>query len=294
MKKAISVVLASVITFTAAFSTFAAEGKIINGKTMVPVRGVFEELGFNVEWNNETETAVISDGTYTVEVPKGKNYFMVNGVSVKPDVPQQVINGSLYLPLRAIGDAVGAATSWDSENKMAHINYMGSDSYVKCGLTAPKAVSSPAVTYPAVKSQSPITDVSAQLYNDVKNFIYSDINSLEWGEFYYGLTADEIEKNFNNFRSRATNSKEDFFVTATFLIYITYKDVFSVTTLVADKLYGVADSSELAAAVESTRALADAVMDGLWSYSGDVLGLSIYKNSMEEISNDMHGVLDGM
>ncbi len=135
MKKFSALLLSMIIAAGTCFSVFGAEGKIVNGKTMVPVRGVFEELGFTVQWDNATATATISDGTYTVEVPKGKTYFTVNNQSIKPDVPQQVINGSLYLPLRAIGDAVGAATSWNDANKMAHISYNGKDVYVKCSAT---------------------------------------------------------------------------------------------------------------------------------------------------------------
>ena len=34
----------------------------INGRTMVPIRMVFESLGADVEWNNDTKTASISKG----------------------------------------------------------------------------------------------------------------------------------------------------------------------------------------------------------------------------------------
>ncbi len=132
MKKIVSLFMGALIAVSTSISTFGAVGTIYNGKTMVPVRGVFEELGFTVTWDSASATAVISDSNYTIQVPKGKTYFMVNGQSIKPDVPQQVINGSLYLPLRAIGDSVGAATSWDSTNKMAHISYNSRDSYVSC------------------------------------------------------------------------------------------------------------------------------------------------------------------
>ena len=34
--------------------------RLVNGKTMVPLRFLSEELGFNVEWDEETRTATIS------------------------------------------------------------------------------------------------------------------------------------------------------------------------------------------------------------------------------------------
>lgn len=36
----------------------------------------------------------------------------------------------MYLPLRAIADSIGANTSWNAANKIAHISYNGKDSYV--------------------------------------------------------------------------------------------------------------------------------------------------------------------
>lgn len=34
--------------------------RLINDKTMVPLRFLSEELGFNVEWNEDARTATIS------------------------------------------------------------------------------------------------------------------------------------------------------------------------------------------------------------------------------------------
>ena len=132
MKKRFGIILSTFILTVMSLNTFGAEGVIKDGRTLVPVRGVFESLGFTVNWDSSTNKASISDGTHEVSVIKGLSYFKADGKEIYPDVPQQIINGSLYLPLRAIGDAVGANTSWDSENKMAHINYNGKNVYIKC------------------------------------------------------------------------------------------------------------------------------------------------------------------
>jgi hypothetical protein len=111
----------------------AANGIIINGRTMVPVRGTFEELGFAVSWNSSTETATVENSKYTIKLTKNYNYFTVNDKKIYPDISQQIINGNFYLPLKAIGDCIGASTSWDSKNKIANISYNGMDSFVNCG-----------------------------------------------------------------------------------------------------------------------------------------------------------------
>lgn len=91
---------------SSSLNVFGATGLIINNKTYVPVRGVFEELGFSVSYDNETATAIISDSKFTIKIPKDKNYFLVNEDSIKPDTPQKIVNSSLLLPLRAIGDSI--------------------------------------------------------------------------------------------------------------------------------------------------------------------------------------------
>ena|GEM_PF-5926083 len=149
MKKVFAGLLSTALVLVSAGSVWAAAGKIVDSRTLVPVRGAFEELGFNVSWDAETAIATISNDEFTIEIPKGKDYFTINGTSVKPDVPQQIIDGSFYLPLRAVGDSVGAETSWNGEEKVAHISYKGNDSYIYCN---GEPVSAPAVTTPATSS----------------------------------------------------------------------------------------------------------------------------------------------
>lgn len=133
MKKIIFSLFSIVIAiFLISVTAYCGVGTIINNKAYVPVRGVFEELGFQVSFDNATATAVISNEDFVIKVPKDKTYFVVNDTSIKSDSPQKIVDGSLYLPLRAIGDSIGAAISWNGESKLAHISYNGKDSYVFC------------------------------------------------------------------------------------------------------------------------------------------------------------------
>ena len=132
MKKWLLSIASVALSLSMGISTFGVTGTIVNGKTMVPVRGVFEQLGFQVYWDGSTGTAYIVDDDTSIEITKGKSIFYVNGYTVYPDVPQQLIGGSLYIPLRAIADSIGADISWNAENKMAHISYENKDVYVNC------------------------------------------------------------------------------------------------------------------------------------------------------------------
>ena len=100
------------------------KGVIIDGRTMVPVRGVFEYMGYSVEWDENTKTATLTNTKKetVIKLTNGETIFTVNDKIVTPDVPQQIIDGRFMLPLRAVGEAVNAKVGWNNETKTATIN----------------------------------------------------------------------------------------------------------------------------------------------------------------------------
>lgn len=98
------------------------EAVIVDGRTLVPVRGVFEALGYNVEWDNETKTATISNDTHNVVIVAGESTFTADGETITPEVPQQIIEGRFMLPLRAVGESVNLDVQWNDETKTVDIS----------------------------------------------------------------------------------------------------------------------------------------------------------------------------
>lgn len=134
MKKVTTIILTAIIAILSCISVFGedAKGVIKDGRVLVPVRGVFENLGFTVDWNDAENKATISDDTHAVSLIKGVKWFKADGKEIFPDVPQQIIDGNFYLPLRAIGDAIGAQTSWDSNTQTAQISYNYYHVFIQC------------------------------------------------------------------------------------------------------------------------------------------------------------------
>jgi uncharacterized protein YkwD len=90
---------------------------IVQDRTMVPMRGVFEHMGFDVGWNNDTSTATLSGaGTY-ITVRIGDAFITVNGSPQFPEVPPQIVAGRFMLPLRAVAEASGANVGWDGATR---------------------------------------------------------------------------------------------------------------------------------------------------------------------------------
>jgi hypothetical protein len=134
------------------------EPVIVDGRTLVPVRGVFETLGFNVEWDNSTRTAILTKDGYIVNISIGSNNFTTNGTSHTLDVPAQIINGSTMLPIRAVLESVGYALNWDSATNTVVIT---NDEYIKTEPTSsrsPSATDLPDGFHPArITSECPYT-----------------------------------------------------------------------------------------------------------------------------------------
>ncbi len=63
---------------------------------------------------SKVDTSAIKEGNFNV---------YVNGNKVNLTDKILVVNGNSFLPLRAIGDAIGATTSWDASSKIAKIEF---------------------------------------------------------------------------------------------------------------------------------------------------------------------------
>ncbi|MDL2248806.1 copper amine oxidase N-terminal domain-containing protein [Tyzzerella sp. OttesenSCG-928-J15] len=90
---------------------------IVEGRTLVPVRGVFEHLGFSVEWNSELSQATLSGNGYTVILTIDSDVFTTNGTENTLDVPAQIINDTTMLPIRAVLESVGCSVDWENDTK---------------------------------------------------------------------------------------------------------------------------------------------------------------------------------
>jgi hypothetical protein len=101
---------------------------IVDGRTLVPIRDVFEAIGFNVNWHSDTSTVTLDDGFFVVTIQIGASFFSVisnnDSVIYQLDVPAQIVNGRTMLPLRAVLESVGYYLDWDNITKTIIITSM--------------------------------------------------------------------------------------------------------------------------------------------------------------------------
>ncbi len=92
-----------------------------DGRTMLPIRAIAEALGADVQWDESTQTATLILGDKTVKVTIGQNSILVNGSPVAMDTVAAVKDGRTVLPVRAVGEALGAQIGWDEQTKTVSI-----------------------------------------------------------------------------------------------------------------------------------------------------------------------------
>lgn len=94
---------------------------IIDGRTLLPVRKVFECLGAEVTYDDITRTAIAKKDETEIRITIDDKIAKVNGENKELDVPAVVINGRTLVPVRFVGESLKAEVEWDGENEVVYV-----------------------------------------------------------------------------------------------------------------------------------------------------------------------------
>ncbi len=103
------------------FTPYGQEPVIVNDRTLVPLRAIFEAMGAEVDWNDETKTVIATREDTTISLTIGSDQLIVNGEAVTIDVPAQIINDRTMIPVRAIAESFGCNVNWNQKAKRVAI-----------------------------------------------------------------------------------------------------------------------------------------------------------------------------
>lgn len=102
--------------------TLPVEPSIVSGRTLVPLRAIFEAIGATVEWEQTTKTITgIQEGKVII-LQLDNKIATVNGKEIELDVPAKSINGSTLVPVRFIAESLGAEVLWNQDTKTVSVN----------------------------------------------------------------------------------------------------------------------------------------------------------------------------
>ncbi len=141
-KKLLSILAASAIAVSMLPASFAANDdiKVIvdgtelviseedtkpfveDGRTLVPMRAIFEALGATVEWDDATKTVTGVSDSGSVEMQVGSDTIKINGNDVPVDVPAQIVDGRTVVPVRVISEGLNCDVDWSQETRTVIIS----------------------------------------------------------------------------------------------------------------------------------------------------------------------------
>lgn len=93
----------------------------IDGRVLVPTREVFEALGASVQWQGAAKQVTIKYKKTQVLLKVNDREGFVNGKSTLMDVPTQIINNKVLIPIRFVSEAIGLKVNWAAKERAVRI-----------------------------------------------------------------------------------------------------------------------------------------------------------------------------
>ena len=97
-------------------------GTVDEGRTLVPMRSIFESLEAEVEWLEDTKTVVATKDDRTLKLPIGSNIAYVDNQPVTLELEPIIKDGNTLVPVRFITETFGFETKWDGPSRSVLLN----------------------------------------------------------------------------------------------------------------------------------------------------------------------------
>jgi hypothetical protein len=161
---------------------------IRDSRVLIPLRGVFEKLGFDIQWDADANTATLVKGELNITLAIGDEAITANGERKVYDVPLQIIQDRFLVPLRAISELSGAMVDWIDEDKTVII------STDEGAVVVVTVTPTPTPVVEASPTPTPIVVSEGEL--PPGNIIVESKMTLNGITFYLGETKESIESKF--------------------------------------------------------------------------------------------------
>lgn len=137
----------------------------IDGRTLLPMRQIAQELGCEVTWNDEAKQAYVVNGDYTLVFEMNKTTGYKNGKTFTMDVPPMLINDRTMLPVRALASALDLNIKWEDSTRTVAITTTGSAT-TPTTPTKPTTPTTPTVNYVTLNKVSvPASKTAEQTFS---------------------------------------------------------------------------------------------------------------------------------
>lgn len=94
---------------------------IRDGRTLAPLRAIFEALGASVEWDNATRTIISRRKDRSIVLQIDSHTARVNNSPIVLSVPPVIIGGRTMVSVRFIAESLGATVTWDERTRTVSV-----------------------------------------------------------------------------------------------------------------------------------------------------------------------------
>ena len=161
---------------------------IIDGRTMVPVRDIFEACGADVVWEPTTKKITGSKDGKVVVMQVGSNKVYINsGVTAMDSMPV-IVNGRTLAPARYVASSFGGTTEWDALNKIVIIKGVTSptvETTTEATTTTTEATTTTETTTEIMTTTAVVVnnDVSDEIVKAVRNELEHSLGTYSLGSY---------------------------------------------------------------------------------------------------------------
>jgi len=206
MKKIISLLIAAALVFAMVpamaqnqpikvmidgrYIDFDVQPQLINDRTMVPVRAIFEALGANVDWDDATWTVISDKGDTKVTLAINDNILYKNGEGIELDVPAQLVDSRTLVPVRAISEAYGCWVDWNNElNTVIIVSNLNTAEVMNVG---GQSVSAGYFNYCLYNMELIFAQSLGMSVEQVEQSWYSALGDVSVGKYISDMTTENI------------------------------------------------------------------------------------------------------
>ena len=100
---------------------FSLQPKLMDGILMASVRDLAKALDMEVTWNEAERLAVVTGNGYELKLPLNSDYAYVNGKANTIYGSTQIVDGSIYVPLRFFMESANHVVRWDSATSSVNV-----------------------------------------------------------------------------------------------------------------------------------------------------------------------------
>lgn len=171
------------------YVAFDVAPTIVDGRTMVPLRAIFEALGATVDWQQETQTVVSIKGDTDITLKINGTTLYKNGEAITLDVPAQLVENRTLVPVRAISEAYGCYVDWNNWTKTVLI--VSDLDAVSVATVNGEPVSMGYYNYVLTEIGSNAMNSMGLQPDEYKNSWNSDVGGITFGNYIVGAVLEQ-------------------------------------------------------------------------------------------------------